>query len=255
MITLKTAREIALMKHAGHIVALVFEEVKKMLKPGISTADIDEVARNVIKSNGAIPTFKGYGDFPGNVCVSVNDTLIHGIPSHKEILKPGDIVSVDVGATYKGYVADAARTFIVPPVTERAQRLVETTEASFWYAVKNFAKPGNRLGDISHAIQTYVESRGYTLTREFTGHGVGHKLHEDPMIPNVGEAGTGPLLRRGMCLAIEPMVNEGKVDLIVLKDGWTTKTKDGLLSSHYENSLVITEDGFEILTSLNGESN
>ncbi|MGI6644577.1 MAG: type I methionyl aminopeptidase [Bacilli bacterium] len=255
MITIRSEREIAFMREAGHIVALVFEEVKKMLKPGVTTKDIDEVARKVIVNAGAKPTFKGYGGFKGNVCVSVNDTLIHGIPSKKEVIKEGDIVSVDVGATYKGYVADACRTFMVEPVSENARRLVETTEESFWYAVNNFARPGNYLGDISNAIETYCTKRGYTLTENFTGHGVGQKLHEAPFIPNVGEKGTGPLLRPGMCLAIEPMVNEGAVDLIVLSDGWTTKTRDGKLASHYENSIVITENGFEVLTKLKGEEN
>lgn len=255
MIVLRSPREIALLKEAGHIVATVFKKLEEELKPGMSTLDVDRIALDVIKKAGGIPTFKGYGGFKGNVCVSVNDTLIHGIPSSKEIIKDGDIVSVDVGVTYKGYVADACRTFLVGNVTDEARRLVKTTEDSFWYAVNNYAKPGSTIGDISNAIQTFCEKEGYTLTSHYTGHGVGTKLHEDPIIPNVGKKGSGPILRKGMCLAIEPMVNAGAVDLIVLKDGWTVKTKDGALASHYENSLVITDDGYEILTKLKGELN
>lgn len=248
MIALKSQREIELMKQAGHIVATVHETIRQALKPGMSTYDVDQIALKVIKEHDAIPTFKGYNGFKGNVCVSVNDTLIHGIPSKQEIIQEGDIVTVDVGATYKGYVGDAARTFFVGKVADNARRLVETCEASFWYAVDNFAKPGEHLSNISHAIQTYVEEKGYTLTAEYTGHGVGRNLHEDPPIPNVGQPNQGPILKPGMTLAIEPMVNEGSADLIVQKDGWTVKTKDGELASHYENTIVITEQGYEVLT-------
>ncbi len=248
MISLKSPREIRLIKEAGRIVNLVFKEVETKLRPGMSTADVDKLALDVIVSEGGIPTFKGYGGFSGNVCVSVNDTLIHGIPSTREIIKDGDIVSVDVGVTKDGYVADAARTFLVGNVSEAARKLVEVTEESFWYAVDKAAKPGNYVGDISHAIYEYASSRGYTLTQEYTGHGVGRKLHEPPAVPNVGKPKTGVMLKVGMTLAIEPMLNEGLVDLIVLKDGWTVKTKDGKLASHYENTIVITETGYEVLT-------
>ena len=248
MIILKSPREIALMKEAGRIVGLVFSEVKKALKPGMSTHDVDMIARNVIVENGAIPTFKNYNGFSGNTCVSVNDTLIHGIPSKKEILKEGDIVSVDVGATKAGYVADAARTFGVGTISEAAQKLITVCEESFWHAVNTAARPGGHVGDIGHAVSEYATRYGYTLTTDYTGHGVGRHLHEDPPVPNVGKIGTGPLLKVGMTLAVEPMLNEGKVELVVASDGWTTKTKDGKLASHYENTIVITENGYEVLT-------
>lgn len=250
MVVIKSPREVALIKDAGHIVASVFEEVKKQLRPGLSTYDIDQIALKVIKDHEAIPTFKNYGGFKGNVCVSVNDTLIHGIPSKKEIIKEGDIVSVDVGATYKGYVADACRTFIVGNASEETKRLVAVTEESFWYAVDQFARPGEFLSNISHAIGEYAMKHGYSLTVDYTGHGVGRELHEDPQIPNIDTPNHGPVLRPGMVLAIEPMVNQGDPQLIVLKDGWTVKTKDGKLCSHYENTIVITESGYEVLTKL-----
>lgn len=248
MIIIKSPREIELMRNAGKIVASVFETLRPLCQPGISTFELDKKAAEVIKSQGAIPTFKGYGGFPGNICISVNDTLIHGIPSKKIILQEGDIVSLDVGATYQGYCADACRTFPVGQISEEAARLVETTEQSFWETVNRFAKPGNHLGDISHAIQTYCEERGYSLPRDYTGHGIGRNLHEDPAIPNVGEPGLGPVLRVGMCLAIEPMVHQGKPETKTLQDRWTVKTVDGKLSSHYENTIVITTEGYEALT-------
>lgn len=250
MIIIKSPREVELIRDAGHVVASVFEAVKSELKPGLSTYDIDQIALKVIKDHGAIPTFKNYGGFKGNVCVSVNDTLIHGIPSRKEIIKEGDIVSVDVGATLKGYVADACRTFIVGQGTEEAEHLVKVTEESFWYAVDQFARPGEHLSNISHAIGEYAMKHGYSLTSDYTGHGVGRALHEDPQIPNIDTPNHGPVLRPGMVLAIEPMVNVGGPQLIVLKDGWTVKTKDGKLCSHYENTIVITESGYEVLTKL-----
>lgn len=248
MISLKSPREIALMREAGRIVSLVFKEMKTLLKPGITTLEVDKIARDIILREGGYPTFKNYNGFKGNVCISVNDTLIHGIPNKKEIIKDGDIVSIDVGVTKDGYVGDAARTFLVGNVSENALNLVRVTEESFWYAVDNFARPGNTIGDISHAIEEYATRHGYTVTSDYTGHGVGRKLHEDPAVPNVGKKGTGPILKVGMTLAIEPMLNEGLVDLVVLKDGWTVKTKDGKLASHYENTIVITENGYEVLT-------
>ncbi|HKM02933.1 MAG TPA: type I methionyl aminopeptidase [Bacilli bacterium] len=250
MVIIKSPREVELIRDAGHVVACVFEAVKASLKPGMSTYDIDQIALKVIKDHGAIPTFKNYGGFSGNVCVSVNDTLIHGIANKKEIIKEGDIVSVDVGATLKGYVADACRTFIVGETDPATKKLVEVTEESFWYAVDQFARPGEHLSNISHAIGEYASKHGYTLTRDYTGHGVGRQLHEDPQIPNVDTPNHGPILRPGMVLAIEPMVNQGSPQLIVLKDGWTVKTKDGKLCSHYENTIVITESGYEVLTKL-----
>lgn len=250
MIECKSPREVALMREAGKIVATVFKKLEPHCRPGVSTWELDQMAGEIIKKAGAIPTFLGYGGFPGHICVSVNDTLIHGIPSKKIILKEGDIVSLDVGATYQGYCADAARTFAVGNISKEAERLVQTTEESFWNAVKLAAKPRSHLSDISHEIQTYCENRGYTLTPDFTGHGIGRKLHEEPMIPNVGLPGFGPRLKVGMCLAIEPMVNEGRVELDIMSDEWTVKTRDGKLAAHYENTIVITEQGCKILTVL-----
>ncbi|HKM11493.1 MAG: type I methionyl aminopeptidase [Bacilli bacterium] len=250
MIECKSPREIALMRAAGRVVATVFKELEPLCRPGVSTAELNQEAGRIIRSAGATPTFLGYGGFPGNICVSVNDTLIHGIPSKKIILKEGDIVSLDVGATLAGYCADAARTFAVGNILEATKRLVQTTEESFWEAVKTEAKPGHHLSNISHAIQNYCEARGYTLTPDYTGHGIGRNLHEDPMIPNVGEPGHGPRLKTGMCLAIEPMVNAGGVELDVMPDQWTVKTHDGQNSAHYENTIVITETGCQILTVL-----
>lgn len=250
MILIKSEREINLMRQSGRIVGLVFEAVKNELRPGMSTYDVDQIALRVIKENNAIPSFKGVNGFKGNICVSVNDELIHGIPSKKRILQDGDIVSVDVGATYKGYVTDACRTLPVGNISSVAKDLIEVTEQSFWHAVDNFAKPGQHISSISHAIGEYAMSRGYSLTTDYTGHGVGKTLHEDPAIPNVGTPGHGPLLKAGMTLAIEPMLNVGTADLIVQKDGWTTKTKDGKLCSHYENTIVITSDGYEVLTTV-----
>ncbi len=250
MIIRKSRREVELMKEAGRIVATVFKELEHECKPGVSTHQLDRMAGQIIHREGAIPTFLGYGGFPGNICISVNDTLIHGIPSKTIILKEGDIVSLDVGATKNGYVADACRTFPVGKISADAQRLLDATEGSFWHAVINYAKPKGRLGDISNAIQTYVEERGYGVPRDYTGHGIGRNLHEEPYIPNYGEAGRGPILKVGMCLAIEPMVNEGSYETYTLDDEWTVKTRDGKLSAHYENTIVITEDGFEVLTVL-----
>lgn len=247
MIIIKSPREVELMKKAGRVVALVFEGIKDKIKPGLSTQDVADMCEKIIRDNGATPTFLNYYGYPGAVCVSVNDELVHGIPSKKRILRDGDIVSVDVGATLNGYVGDACRTYLVGICTDRAKRLVKVTEECFFEGMK-FARPGNHLGDISHAIQVHAESNGYSLPREYTGHGVGSSLHEDPYIPNYGPAGTGPVLKEGMCLAVEPMVAEGHFAVRVLKDGWTAKMKDGKLSSHYENSIVITKDGYEILT-------
>ena len=249
MIIIKSPREIELMKKAGRVVALVFEGIKDKIVPGISTQDVADMCEKIIRDNGAYPTFLNYGGFPGAVCVSVNDEIVHGIPSKKRILRDGDIVSVDVGATLNGYIGDACRTYPVGICSTNALKLIQVTEESFYKGL-SYARPGARLGDISHAIQEYCEANGYSIVREYTGHGVGAHLHEDPYIPNYGVAGSGPVLKEGMCLAIEPMVNEGHFAIRVLKDGWTAKTKDGKLSSHYENSIVITKDGYEILTKI-----
>ena len=252
MIIVKSPREITLMKEAGQVVAKVFETVEPLIKPGISTYEINRVAEKVIYEAGATCPCKGYYDYPAGTCVSVNETLIHGIPSKKIILKEGDIVSLDVVACLKGYCADATRTYGVGILKESVKRLMEVTKQAFYEGVKN-AKPHSRVGDISSAIQHYVESNGYNVSRDFTGHGIGKNMHEDPSVPNYGLAGTGPLLQTGMALAIEPMVLEGKKETRILGDGWTVKSKDGKLTCHYENTIIITEEGCEIITLTEGE--
>ena len=246
MIIVKSPREIELMREAGRITASVFDALLPLLKPGVTTMELDQVAEKVIRSQNAIPGFKGYGGFPATLCISVNDTLVHGFPS-KYRLKEGDIVSIDVGAVYKGYNGDAARTFAIGKVSEEASKLIRVTEECFWKAVE-LIKPGIYLSDISHAIQQHAEANGFSIPREYTGHGIGTELHEDPVIPNYGLPGRGPKLRVGMCLAIEPMLHQGKRDTKVMSDGWTVKTVDGKLASHYENTIVITEGGYEVLT-------
>lgn len=235
------------MRHAGMVVNKVFETLKPMCVPGMDTLTLDNKAMEVILEEGCESSSKGYYGYPGAICISVNDTLIHGIPSSKIILKEGDIVSLDVVVNYQGYHADATRTYPVGVISERAATLVRVTEESWWYAAK-LIRPGAHVGDISHAIQEYNESHGYSLPRDYTGHGIGKSMHEDPSVPNYGKEGTGPILQEGMCLAIEPMVNEGRPQTRVLGDGWTVKTKDGKLCSHYENTIVVTKDGFDILT-------
>lgn len=252
MIELKSEREIELMAKAGEIVASVFKNLKDAIKPGVTTAYLNNLAEKIITDQGAYPTFKGYGGFPGAICISVNDTLIHGIPSERIILKEGDIVSLDVGATYKGYCADACRTYPCGKVSQEAERLMLITEQSFWYGL-TFAKVGAHLSDISHAIQEYNEKNGYSLPRDYTGHGIGSHLHEDPSIPNYGRPGHGPILEVGMCLAIEPMVALGKPYTRVLPDEWTVKMRDGKLSAHYENTIALTNDGIKVLTTYKGE--
>jgi methionyl aminopeptidase len=247
MISCKSPREIELMKEAGRIIILVFEKLSEFIKPGINTKQIDEFVEKIITDEGGYPASKGYMGYPGAICISVNDTLIHGIPSEKIILREGDIVSCDVVVRKNGYHADATRTFAVGQIRGNAKRLIETTEASFFEGVK-LIKPGVRLGDISHRIQEYIESSGYSIVRDFSGHGIGQQMHEDPHVYNFGKQGTGPILQEGMCLAIEPMVNEGKSKVRVLNDGWTVKTCDKKLSCHYENTVVVTKDGCEIIT-------
>lgn len=251
MIIIKSKREIELMREAGKVVAEVFNALEPFIKPGVNTEEIDQLAEKVIRSYGGIPASKGYYGYPGAICVSVNDTLVHGIPSKKIVLHDGDIVSCDVVVSLHGYHADACRTYLVGVCKQNAINLVKVTQESFFEAVK-LIKPGVHLGDISHLIQTYNESHGYSLPRDYTGHGIGKEMHEDPYVPNYGENGTGPVLQEGMTLAIEPMVAEGDYHTRVLGDGWTVKMKDGKLSSHYENTIVVTSDGYEILTMLEG---
>lgn len=252
MVIIKSSREIELMKEAGRVVGLVFKKLKESIKPGMSTFDINEIVEKTMLDNDCIPAEKGYYDYPAASCVSVNDTLIHGIPSKKIILKEGDIVSVDIVASYHGYMADACRTYYVGVVSERAKKLVETTKQAFVEGLKQ-VKIGNTIGDISYAIQSYVEANGYNVTRDYTGHGIGSHMHEDPSIPNYGKAGTGTHIEKGMALCIEPMVLEGRKDTRVLGDGWTVKAKDGKLTAHYENTVVVTDDGYEIITLYEGE--
>ncbi len=253
MIISKSQREITLMKEAGRVLDVVFKTLEDFIKPGVSTSDIDEVVEKVMLDNKCIPAEKGYYDYPAASCVSVNDTLIHGIPSRKIIIQEGDIVSVDIVANYKGYMADACRTYKVGTITERANRLVDVTKQAFFEALK-YVRPGSYVGDISHAIQEYVESHGYNVARDYTGHGIGSHMHEDPSIPNYGKAGTGAKLAPNTALCIEPMVLEGKKDTRVLGDGWTVKSKDGKLTAHYENTVIVTEDGYEIITMYEGEN-
>lgn len=251
MITLKSNREIAIMQKAGHIVACALEAVEKAIAPGVSTLELDRIAEEVIRSFGAIPSFKGYGGFAGSICASVNEVVIHGIPSKDVILKDGDIISIDVGAYYKGYHADSAKTFAVGTISEARRKLLAVTEESLYEGLK-FAKPNNHLSDISHAIEQYVTSRGYGIVKNFTGHGIGQQLHEDPMVPNYGPPGRGPILKPGMTLAIEPMVVMGSGEVKILSDNWTTVTVDYTDSAHFEHSIAITDEGYIILTTKKG---
>ncbi|MCC8358001.1 MAG: type I methionyl aminopeptidase [Oscillospiraceae bacterium] len=245
-IIIKSPREIELMRQAGRITAAARTIAREMVAPGVTTAQIDREVRHFIEKSGATPTFLGYGGFPASVCLSVNDEVIHGIPGHRR-LKEGDIVSVDVGATWKGYVGDCAGTYIAGEGSEEAKRLIAVTRQSFFEGIAQ-ARAGNHVGDISHAVQTYVERNGFGVVREYVGHGVGSEMHEAPEVPNYGPAGHGPKLVRNMTIAVEPMVTQGTWEVKVLKDGWTVKTLDGKLSAHYENTILITDGEPEILT-------
>jgi len=251
MISVKSAKEIELMRIAGRIVALAHEEVKKFIKPGITTLELDEIAEKVIRANGSIPSFKGkeginHSIYPATICASINNEVVHGIPD-KKVLKDGDIISIDIGACYEGYHGDAAMTHPVGEVPIEALRLIKVTEQSFFEGIK-FAKEGNRLTDISNAVQRFVEANGYSVVRDFVGHGIGRELQEEPQIPNYGKPGYGPRLTRGMTLAIEPMVNMGNYSIRILPNDWTVVTADGSLSAHYENTILITQENPEILT-------
>lgn len=248
MIKIKNNQEIALMREAGKITAGALALAATLVKPGVSLIHIDSEIHRFITSHGAIPSFLHYNGFPASACISVNDEVIHGIPG-KRLLTEGDIVKVDVGACYKGYHGDAARTLFCGEVSEDAKRLERITRESFFEGIK-YADPSHRLGDISHAIQEHVENAGFSVVKEFVGHGVGAHLHEDPEVPNYGRAGRGTRLYEGMTLAIEPMVNFGTAEVSVLDNDWTVVTDDGMLSAHYENSILITENGPEILTKL-----
>ena len=247
MVSIKSEREIALMREAGKILARVHGALKEAIKPGISTYDVDRLGEKLIRSYGCIPSFKNYNGYPAAICVSVNDEVVHGIPNRRHILQDGDIVSLDAGLIYKGYHSDAARTHAVGEVSKEAKKLMEVTRQSFFEGIK-FAKAGNHLNDISSAIQAYAERFGYGVVRDLVGHGIGSHLHEDPEIPNYKQKRRGILLRPGMTLAIEPMINEGRCDVVWLDDDWTIVTEDGSLSAHYENTILITQGEPEILS-------
>ena len=247
MIVLKTSRELAIMREAGRISAMALKVAGEAIEPGVSTWEIDRIARKYIESQGAVPSFLGYGGFPASACISVNNVVIHGIPSKRQIIKAGDIVSIDIGAMFEGFNGDNAYTFACGEISAEAQRLLDATRESLYEGIKQ-ATAGNRLGDIGSAVQRYVEARGYSVVRDFVGHGVGAKLHEDPSVPNYGTPGRGVRLLPGMTIAIEPMVNQGGHEVQVQKDGWTTVTRDGKLSAHFEHTVAITPDGPVILT-------
>ena len=247
MIIIKNSEQIALMKKAGRITGEALLLARDIVRPGISTKEIDKKMHDFIIKCGATPSFLGYGGFPGSACISINNEVIHGIPSDKKILCEGDIVKIDVGARYRGYNGDSARTFAVGKVSDEALRLISVTEQSFYEAMK-FAKAGNRVGDIGCAVENFVISNGFSVVRAYVGHGVGAELHEEPSVPNYGRAGRGARLYSGMTLAVEPMVNAGVEDVRVQKDGWTVTTADGKLSAHYENSICITESDPILLT-------
>lgn len=247
MVTVKSPQEIELMRQANIIVRDALELVGKNVRAGVTTQQLNKIAHDYIVSQGAVPSFLGYEGYPASICVSINEEVVHGIPSDKRVIKDGDIVSVDIGTIYKGYNGDAARTFAAGEISEEKKRLIEVTRNSFFEGIK-VLKDGARLGDLGWAIQSYVEANGFSVVRALVGHGIGTDMHEDPQVPNYGTAGRGMRLRAGMTIAIEPMVNAGTYDVKVLRDDWTVVTRDGKPSAHYENTVVITADGCEILS-------
>ncbi|NMP37803.1 MAG: type I methionyl aminopeptidase [Clostridiales bacterium] len=249
MIVLKTERELKLMLEACRISAEALKMAGEALEPGMTTAQLDSLIRKFIKSKGATPTFLNYNGFPGSACISLNDEVIHGIPSHKRVISEGDLVSVDLGACINGYTGDTAATFAVGQISPEAKRLCDTTRESLYEGIR-CAVVGGRLGDIGHAIASYCEQRGYGVVREYTGHGVGRTLHEDPAVPNYGTPGRGVRLLPGMTIAIEPMINQGSAAIKTMSDGWMVKTTDGKLSAHFEHTVAITRDGPLIMTQL-----
>ncbi|TGB00894.1 type I methionyl aminopeptidase [Halobacillus salinus] len=246
MIICKTPRELEIMREAGRIVALTHQKLEKAIRPGITTGELDKIADEFIRSMDAIPSFKGYNGFRGSICASVNEELVHGIPGDR-VLNDGDIISIDIGAKYKGYHGDSAWTYPVGDVDDETMDLLKVTETSLFKGLDE-AKPGERLSNISHAIQVYAESEGYSIVREYVGHGVGQELHEAPQIPHYGPPNKGPRLKPGMVLAIEPMVNAGSRHVKTLGDDWTVVTRDGKMCAHFEHTIAITEEGYEILT-------
>lgn len=248
MIICKSHAEIEIMREAGRIVALTHEELVKWIEPGITTKEIDAIAENVIRKYKATPSFKGYNGFPASICASVNEELVHGIPGNRKLVE-GDIISIDIGANYRGYHGDSAWTYAVGNISAEDQKLLDVTKESLFKGLAE-AKSGARLSDISHAIEAYVLPFGFSIVREYVGHGIGKQLHEEPQIPNYGPPGRGPRLKAGMVLAIEPMVNAGERHVVTLEDDWTVVTIDGRNCAHFEHTIVITEDGYEILTTL-----
>ena len=247
MIHLKTKKQIELMREACRITKGMLDIVEKHIKPGISTLELDKIAEDYCRSQGAIPSFKGYGGFPGSICASNNEVIVHGIPSGDIILKEGDIISIDCGAYIRGYNGDAARTFAVGKISPEKQKLIDVTKQCFFEGIKDL-KVGDHIGDIGERVQKYAESFGYSVVREMVGHGIGKEMHEDPQVPNYGHKGFGPIIENGLCIAIEPMINMGKKDIVIESDGWTTRTRDRKPSAHYENTVAITDEGIEILT-------
>jgi methionyl aminopeptidase len=253
VIVLKSAREIALMRRAGHILAGVVERLRASVRPGMSTLDIDEDVEAYIHREGAAPAFKGYRGFPATVCISINEEVVHGIPSPRRKIHEGDIVGLDLGCIVEGYYADCAFTLPVGPVPANVQRLLDVTRESLERAIQE-CRTDRRLSDVSHAVQSHVEAHGFSIVRAFVGHGIGRALHEEPQIPNFGDPGRGPQLRAGMVLAIEPMVTMGSWEVRILDDGWTAVTQDGSLAAHFEHTVAVTEHGPEVLTSRIGQS-
>ena len=247
MIIIKSKQELDRMREAGKVCGLILRELADIIQPGISTLEIDRFVEKTVREHGMRAAEKGYCGYPASVCVSINDEVVHGIPSKKRHLREGDIVSCDLVVEYEGYMADAARTYAVGSVSPTAKHLIETAEKAFWNGIA-YAKEGYRLSDISHAVQETVEAEGFGVIRDFVGHGIGSEMHEDPQIPNVGKPGKGPRLQRGMTLAIEPMITEGFWEIDVLADDWTAVTLDGSLAAHYENTVVITDGEPELLT-------
>lgn len=247
MITIKTEKDIQGMRESGKITKEVLELLKNKIRVGMSTKDLDKIAYDYIISRGAYPSFLGYSGYPASICVSIDDMVVHGIPSEDDIIKDGQIVSVDVGVEYNGWQGDAARTFMIGDVSDEKQKLVKVTEECFFKAVEHL-RDGTPLGDIGYYVQTHAESNGFSVVRALVGHGIGKEMHEDPSVPNYGKKGTGIRLKKGMAIAIEPMINAGVYQVEFMADGWSVRTKDGKPSAHYENTIVITENGVEILT-------
>ena len=247
MVTIKSAREIELMREAGKILGNVHNEMEDKVKAGMSAYEIDQIAENIIRGYGCEPSFLGYNGFPGSVCISINDEVVHGLPEKDKIIRDGDIVSLDMGVIYKGYQSDAARTLAIGTISPEAQKLIEVTKESFFVGIKE-ARDGNHLFDISAAIGDYAESFGYGVVRDLVGHGIGQEMHEDPTIPNFRQKRRGMKIRQGMTFAIEPMINMGRPEIAQLDDGWTIVTDDGTLSAHYENTILITDGEPEILS-------